>query len=123
MYVFTKRDSKTNRILTVETLGTYKGKTEAEMIEATDKFNANHEYTFYDSINIEDERIAEVFRFLLGGSCYKTTKEIEDLVDEMRNLKSMLDEIDDEVLDMRSRIQDVIKQTTTFMNNIKEEQI
>lgn len=106
MHIFTKRDSSTNQILTVETEGCYQGKSEQDMLDAVARFNETHESEYYEALEVDD-KAAEVVSFLLGKDKYRLNKTITELLDALSSLRSDINKIYDAVDDVRDRVLDM----------------
>lgn len=102
MKIFTKRDTYSKEVLTVELAGSYKGTTEQDMMDAMAKFNANYKHVCYEAIDIEDEKISEIFKFLMGDEKYRVAKTIQDLIDKMEEIQETLNEIENDTDSARS---------------------
>ena len=101
-------------IVSVRSFESYtdKGVTEEKIIEQTAKLNEEAGYERFKTLEFDDEA-GEALRFLLGDRKYKTSKDIEDLCDEIEEIDSTLSGLSRDIFDASDAIE-------TMKNKLKD---
>ena len=86
----------------------YWNKTDKELSDALDRFNANANGNQCTFIDVSDEQLGEAFKFFLGEGKYKRYATITDLRDECQELRDDVDCINDDLQSLVNRIENVM---------------
>ena len=72
------------------------------------------------AISEDDSSVCEIIRMLLGEKQYKHSMEFEDLYESINELKEQLEEIQRDVQDMISPIEDLAERAKTVVDKIND---
>lgn len=89
-----------------------------EIISNKNKTNDNIQFKIVE-IPEDDSSVCEIIQMLLGEKQYKRSFEIEDLYESINEFKEQLEDIQRDVFDMISPIEDLAEMTKTVVDKIE----
>lgn len=89
-----------------------------EIISNKNKTNDSIQFKIVE-IPEDDSSVCEIIRMLLGEKQYKRSFEFEDLCESINEFKEQLEEIQRDVCDMISPIEDLAERTKTVVDKIE----
>ena len=89
-----------------------------EIISNKNKTNDNIQFKIVE-IPEDDSSVCEIIRMLLGEKQYKRSFEFEDLYESINEFKEQLEDIQRDVFDMISPIEDLAEMTKTVVDKIE----
>lgn len=90
-----------------------------EIISNKNKTNDSIQFKIVE-IPEDDSSVCEIIRMLLGEKQYKRSFEFEDLCESINEFKEQLEEIQRDVCDMISPIEDLAERTKTVVDKIND---
>lgn len=90
-----------------------------EIVSSQNKTNDNIQFKIVE-IPENDSIICEIIQMLLGEKQYKRSFEFEDLYETINEFKEQLEEIQRDVYDMISPIEDLAEHTKTVVDKIND---
>ena len=88
-----------------------------EIISNKNKTNDNIQFRIVE-ISEDDSSVCEIIQMLLGEKQYKRSFELEDLYESINEFKEQLEDIQRDVCDMISPIEDLAERTKTVVDKI-----
>ena len=89
-----------------------------EIISNKNKTNDNIQFRIVE-ISEDDSSVCEIIQMLLGEKQYKRSFELEDLYESINEFKEQLEDIQRDVCDMISPIEDLAERTKTVVDKIE----
>ena len=89
-----------------------------EIISNKNKTNDNIQFRIVE-ISEDDSSVCEIIQMLLGEKQYKRSYEFEDLYESINEFKEQLEDIQRDVRDMISPIEDLAERTKTVVDKIE----
>ena len=93
-----------------------------EIISNKNKTNDSIQFKIVE-IPEDDSSVCEIIQMLLGEKQYKRSFEIEDLYESINEFKEQLEDIQRDVFDMISPIEDLAEMTKTVVDKINDNYI
>ena len=90
-----------------------------EIISNQNKTNDSIQFKIVE-IPEDDSSVCEIIQMLLGEKQYKRSFELEDLYESINEFKEQLEDIQRDVFDMISPIEDLVEMTKTVVDKIND---